>query len=87
MAVHNDSARLDTRLDWILPHLRSLIGGYQLSAGDREKATANLRTAVERMEKSYLKPPAPILAAARARLARVDEAKNAASGQAPMPGH
>ena len=65
-AVHNDSARLDARLDWLLPHLRSLIGGYQLRLGDRDKATTNLRTAVERMEKSYLKPPAPVLAAARA---------------------
>ena len=82
-AVHNDSARLDARLDWLLPHLRSLIGGYQLRLGDRDKATTNLRSAVERMEQSHLKPPAPVLAAARARLARLDEAKNAAKGQSP----
>ena len=37
-AVHNDSARLDARLDWLLPHLRSVIGGYQLRLGDRDKA-------------------------------------------------
>ena len=85
-AVHNDSARLDARLDWLLPHLRSLIGGYQLRLGDRDKATKNLRAAVERMEKSHLKPPAPVLAAARARLARLDEAKDAAKGQSPPPG-
>ena len=65
-AVHNDSARLDARLDWLLPHLRSLIGGDQLRLGDKDKATTNLRSAVERMEKSHLKPPAPVLAAARA---------------------
>ena len=64
--VHNDSARMETRLDWLLPHLQSLIGGDQLRLGDRDKATSNLRTAVERMEKSHLKPPAPVLAAARA---------------------
>ena len=85
-AVHNDSARLDARLDWLLPHLRSLIGGYQLRLGDRDKATKNLRTAVERMDQSHLKPPAPVLAAARARLARLDEAKNAAKGQSPPSG-
>jgi hypothetical protein len=38
------------------------------------------------MEKSHLKPPAPTLAAARARLARLDEAKNAAKGQSPPSG-
>jgi serine/threonine protein kinase/tetratricopeptide (TPR) repeat protein len=75
-AVHNDSARMEARLDWLLPHLRSLIGGDQLRLGDRDKATANLRIAVERLDQSHLKPPAPVLAAARARLARLDEAKN-----------
>lgn len=84
--MHNDSARLDARLDWLLPPLRSLIGGYQLRLGDRDKATDNLRTAVERMEKSHLKPPAPVLAAARARRARLDEAKDAAKGQSPPSG-
>jgi tetratricopeptide (TPR) repeat protein len=86
-AVHNDSARLEARLDWLLPHLRSVIGGYQLRVGDRDKATTNLRTAIERMEKSHLKPPTPVLAAARARLARLDEPKDAARGQSPPPGH
>jgi len=85
-AVHNDSARMGARLDWLLPHLRSLIGGDQLRLGDRTKATINLRTAVERMDQSHLKPPAPVLAAARARLARLDEAKNAAKGQSPPSG-
>ena len=85
-AVHNDSARMEVRLDWLLPHLRSLIGGYQLRLGDRDKATNNLRTAVERMEKSHLKPPAPVLAAARARLARLDEPKNTAKGQSQPSG-
>jgi tetratricopeptide (TPR) repeat protein len=86
-AAHNDSARLDTRLDWLLPHLRSLIGGYQLRLGNRDKATENLRIAVERMEQSHLKPPAPVLAAARARLARLGEGKDPAKGQASPPGH
>jgi tetratricopeptide (TPR) repeat protein len=85
-AAHNDSARLDTRLDWLLPHLRSVIGGYQLRLGNRDKATENLRIAVERMEQSHLKPPAPVLAAARARLARLGEGKDTAKGQAPPPG-
>jgi tetratricopeptide (TPR) repeat protein/tRNA A-37 threonylcarbamoyl transferase component Bud32 len=84
-AAHNDAARLDTRLDWLLPHLRSLIGGYQLSLGDLDKAKENLRTAVDRMDQSYLKPPAPFLAAARARLARLNETKNAPKGQSPPP--
>jgi tetratricopeptide (TPR) repeat protein len=79
--VYNDSARLDKRLDWLLPHLWSVIGGYQLRLGERDKATKNLRVTVEWMERSHLKPPAPVLAAARARLARLDEAKNAAKGQ------
>jgi hypothetical protein len=70
----------------LLAHLRSVIGGYQLGLGDRDKAATNLRTAVERMEKSHLKPPAPILAAARARLARLNEAKDAAKGQSPPLG-
>jgi hypothetical protein len=85
-AVHNHSTRLDGRLDWLLPHLQSLIGGYQLRLGDKDKATTNLRIAVERMEKSHLMPPAPIHAAARARLARLDEAKDAAKGQSPPSG-
>jgi serine/threonine protein kinase len=84
--VHNTSARLDTKLDWLLPHLRSLIGGYQLRLGDKDKATTNLRTAVEGLEKSYLKPPAPILAAARARLARLEVAKDAVNDQPPPSG-
>jgi hypothetical protein len=83
-AVHKNSARLDARLHWFLPHLRSVIGGYQLRLGDRDKATPNLRTALERMEQSYLKPPATVLSAA---LARLGEAKDAAKGQAPAPGH
>ena len=77
---------MQARLDWLLPHLQSLIGGYQLRLGDKDKATTNLRSAVERMEKSHLKPPAPVLAAARARLARLDEAKNAAKGESPPSG-
>ena len=81
-AVHNDSARLDTRLDWLLPHLRSVIGGYQLRLGDRDKAAQNLRTAVERMEKSYLKPPAPVLAAA----ARAAGASRRGEGGGKRPG-
>jgi hypothetical protein len=85
--VYGDSARLDKRLDWLLPHLWSVIGGYQLRVGDRDKATTNLRVTVERMERSHLKPPAPVLAAARARLARLGEGKDAAKGQAPPPGH
>ncbi len=85
-AVHNDSARMDARLDWFLPHLQSVIGGDQLRLGDRDKATNNLRTAVERMDRSHLKPPAPVLAAARARIARLDEAKNPAKGQSPPSG-
>jgi tetratricopeptide (TPR) repeat protein/tRNA A-37 threonylcarbamoyl transferase component Bud32 len=84
-AAHNDSARLDTRLDWLLPHLRSVIGGYQLRLENRVKATENLRIAVERMEKSHLKPPAPVLAAARARLARLDAPADAKS-QGPPSG-
>ena len=64
--MHNDSARLNARLDWLLPHLRSVIGGFQLRIGDRDKATTNLRIAVDRMEQSHLKPPAAVLAAARA---------------------
>jgi hypothetical protein len=86
-AVHNDSARMDVRLDWLLPDLRSKIGAFQLRLGDREKAATNLRLAVERMEQSYLKPPAPVLAAARARLGRLDEKKDAATGQSPPSGH
>jgi tetratricopeptide (TPR) repeat protein len=86
-AVHNDSTHnMKARLDWLLPHLQSLIGGDQLRLGDKDKATANLRSAVERMEKSHLKPPAPVLAAARARLARLDEAKDAAKGESPPSG-
>jgi hypothetical protein len=63
-----------------------VIGGYQLRLGDREKATTNLRIGVERMEQSHLKPPAPVLAAARARLSRLGEAKDAAKGQFPPSG-
>jgi hypothetical protein len=84
--VCSDSARLDKRLDWLLPHLWSVIGGYQLRLGDRDKATRNLRVTVERMERSHLKPPAPVLAAARARLARLNEAQDAAKGQHPPSG-
>jgi hypothetical protein len=84
-AVCNDSARLDKRLDWLVPHLWSVIGGYQLRLGDRDKATKNLRVTVERMEQSHLKPPAPVLAAARARLARLDEEKSTAKGQSLPP--
>jgi hypothetical protein len=84
--VCSDSARLDKRLDWLLPHLWSVIGGYQLRLGDRDKATRNLRVTVERMERSHLKPPPPVLAAARARLARLHEAKSAAKGQSPPSG-
>jgi tetratricopeptide (TPR) repeat protein len=85
-AMYLDSAHLDKRLDWLRPHLLSLIGGYRLRLGDRDKATTNLRATVELMEKSYLKPPAPVLAAARARLARLDEAKDSAKGQSPPSG-
>jgi tetratricopeptide (TPR) repeat protein len=84
--VHNDSARMEIRLDWLLPHLRSLIGGDQIRLGKKEKAVTNLRNAVELMEKSYLKPPAPVLAAARSRLALLDEAKNAGRGEPPPSG-
>ena len=55
--VYGYSAHLDKRLDWLLPHLWSVIGGYQLRLGDRDKATTNLRVTVERMERSRLKPP------------------------------
>jgi serine/threonine protein kinase len=65
------------RFDWLRPHLRSLIGGYQLRLGNRDAATTDLRAAVEQMEQSHLKPPAPVLAAARARLARLDAAADA----------
>jgi hypothetical protein len=58
--------------DWLRPHLQSLIGGAQLRLGNRDSAAINLREAVEGMEKSQLKPPATLLAAARARLARLD---------------
>ncbi len=85
-AVHNESARMEARLDWLLPHLRSLIGGDQLRMGDKDKATTNLQSAVERLEKSHLKPPAPVLAAARARLAQLEKAKNAAKSEPPPPG-
>ncbi len=67
-ALHNDTNRLEPRLDWLLPHLRSMIGACQLRLGERDKATTNLRVAVELMEKTHLKPPAPVLAAARADL-------------------
>ena len=81
-AVHNRGARLEPRLDWLLPHLRSMVGGYELRLGDRGKATTNLRTAVEQMEKTHLKPPAPVLAAARAACsARRGERR----GQGPVP--
>ena len=63
-ALHNDSARLDSELDWLLPHLRSLIGGYQLRLGERDKAMKNLRIAVELMEQSRLKAPALVVARA-----------------------
>ncbi len=71
--------------DWLKPHLRSLIGGYELRRGRKDEAAGLLRTAVEAMEKSQLKPPAPVLAAARARLARLD-APGDAKGQAPPSG-
>ena len=81
-AVHNDGGRLEPRLDWLLPHLRSMIGACQLRVGDRDKATRNLRDAVERMEKTHLNPPAPVLAAARATCsARRGERR----GEGPVP--
>jgi tetratricopeptide (TPR) repeat protein len=86
-AVHNDSAGLVfSGFDWLLPHLQSVMGAHQLRQGERDKALKNLRIAIERMEKSSIKPPAPVLDAARARLAQVDEAKSATKGQSPPPG-
>ena len=83
-AMRDDTDRLDSRLDWLRPHLQSLLGGYRLRLGDRNAAAADLRAAIERMERSHLKPPASVLAAARARLARLDAAD--VKGQAPSPG-
>jgi hypothetical protein len=85
LTVCEDSAHMDKRLDWLVPHLWSVIGGYQLRLGERDKATRNLRITVERMEKAHLKPPAPLLAAARARLARLDEAKDSAKAKDQRP--
>ena len=65
-AVLNDAQYLDRRLDWLSPHLQSLIGGYNLRLGDRAQANANLREAVEAMERAQIKAPAAVLAAARA---------------------
>ncbi len=81
--VHDDTSYLDARLDWLRPHLQSLIGGDQLRLGNRDGATSNLRPTVERMENSYLKPPAAVLAAARARLARLDTPAGAKGQAAP----
>jgi tetratricopeptide (TPR) repeat protein len=85
-ALHTQTSGLEVRLDWLRPHLLSLIGGDQLRLAKKDLAAANLRLAVEEMEKSYVKPPAPVLAAARARLTRLDEAKDAAKGQSPPSG-
>ncbi len=71
-ALRDDCTYLEARLDWLRPHLQSLIGGAQLRLGNRAAAADNLRAAVEQMEKSQVKPPAPVLAAARARLAQLD---------------
>ncbi len=79
----HDSYNYLARLDWLRPHLRSLIGGYQLRLENRDTSTKDLRDAVEQMEQSHIKPPSPVLAAARARL---DEANNAAKGQPPPSG-
>jgi len=83
-ALREDTERLDSRLDWLRPHLQSLIGGHRLRLGGRQAAADDLRAGVERMERSHLKPAAPVLAAARARLARLD-AKDG-KGQTPSPG-
>jgi tetratricopeptide (TPR) repeat protein len=70
-AVHSGTIRVEVRLDWLRPHLLSLIGGDQLRLAKKDLAAENLRVAVEELEKSYLKPPEAVLAAARARLARL----------------
>ncbi|MGO9464371.1 MAG: protein kinase domain-containing protein [Isosphaeraceae bacterium] len=82
-AVLNDARYLDRRLDWLSPHLQSLIGGYNLRLGDRAQANANLREAVEAMERAQIKAPAAVLAAARARLARLDVPGDAKGQPAP----
>ncbi len=73
-ALRNDSSYIHSRsrLDWMRPLYQSLIGGNQLRLGDRQQAIPMLRESVERMERSHIKVPATVLAAARARLARVD---------------
>jgi hypothetical protein len=68
-AVHSEIIRLEKRLDWLGPHLLSLISDRQVRLGKKDPAQANLRAAVEAMENSYLKPPPAVLAGARARLA------------------
>ena len=69
-AVLDDARYLDRRLDWLGPHLRSLIGGYNLRQGDRAQANANLREALEAMERAQIKAPAAVLRAASKRLAQ-----------------
>jgi tetratricopeptide (TPR) repeat protein len=84
-ALRNDSSYIHSRsrLDWMRPLFQSLIGGNQLRLGDRQQAIPMLRESVERMERSHIKVPRAVLAAARARLAQVD-APSDSKGQ-PVP--